>query len=127
MKFEVITPERKVYSDEVNMISTRAFDGDIGILPRHSRLVSPLDITTVQIKKNGHEESIVVNGGFLEVCPDKVTILAESAELPGEIDVSRAENAKKRAEERLKGSDSDNLRAELALKRALNRLNVKDM
>lgn len=122
MRLEVVTPERTVYSEDVNMISARIFDGDIGILPKHSRLVSPLDVTKVRIKKDGVEDFIMVNRGFLEVTPDKVTILTESAELSGEIDVERATRAKERAEHRLKDGGADSYRAEEALKRALNRL-----
>ncbi|MBA4495962.1 ATP synthase F1 subunit epsilon [Paenactinomyces guangxiensis] len=84
MQLDIVTPERLVYSDEVDMVITRAAAGDIGILPRHAPLVSPLGVTTVRVKKDGQEEKIAVSGGFLEVRPDKVTILAEEADLPGE-------------------------------------------
>ncbi|WP_279389092.1 F0F1 ATP synthase subunit epsilon [Hazenella coriacea] len=124
MQLDIVTPERKVYSDEVDMVITRAAEGDIGILPKHAPLVSPLKITAVRIKKDGDESVIAVSGGFLEVRPDKVTILAESAELPEEIDVERAKAAKERAESRLKSEDGDQKRAELALARAMNRLDI---
>jgi F-type H+-transporting ATPase subunit epsilon len=124
MQLDIVTPERIVYSEEVEMIITRAANGDIGILPQHAPLVSPLKITAVRVKKDGEEEQIAISGGFLEVRPDKVTILAQAAELPGEIDVERAERAKARAEERLANKEGDQIRAELALRRALNRLEV---
>lgn len=124
MQLDIVTPERKVYSDEVDMVITRAAEGDIGILPRHAPLVSPLKITAVRIKKGDQESVIAVSGGFLEVRPDKVTILAETAELPEEIDVERAKAAKERAEARLKSKEGDMKRAELALARAMNRLDV---
>jgi len=124
MQLDIVTPERIVYSKEVDMIITRAANGDIGILPQHAPLVSPLRITAVRVKKDGEEEQIAISGGFLEVRPDQVTILAQAAELPGEIDVERAERAKARAEARLANKEGDQIRAELALRRALNRLEV---
>ncbi|WP_044641328.1 F0F1 ATP synthase subunit epsilon [Risungbinella massiliensis] len=124
MHLDIVTPERNVYSEDVDMIVTRAAGGDIGILPKHAPLVSPLGVTVVRVKKDGKEESIAVNGGFLEVRPDRVTILAETAELPGQIDLERAKAAKERAKKRLHDGDGDLKRAELALRRALNRINV---
>lgn len=121
---EIVTPERIVYSEEVDMVITRAANGDIGILPKHAPLVSPLGITGLRVKKGNEEETIAINGGFLEVRPDKVTVLAESAERASEIDVERAKRAKERAERRLADGDGDLQRAEHALQRALNRLRV---
>lgn len=124
MRLDIVTPERTVYTkSDVQMIITRAAGGDIGILPNHAPLISPLDPTIVQVKLADREEQIAVSGGFLEVRPDQVTILAEAAELPGEIDTQRAQNAKERAEKRLQTDDEVDLkRAEIALKRAINRL-----
>lgn len=124
---EVVTPERKVYSDDVNMIIVKGAEGELGILPNHIPLVTPLKVAPITVKKNGSNELIAVNGGFMEVRKDKVVILAESAELPSQIDVERAQAAKGRAEERLKANKQDNVdfkRAELALQRAVNRLEV---
>lgn len=121
---DIVTPEKKVYSEDVDMIVTRAANGDIGILPKHAPLVSPLHITTVRVKKDGQEEEIAVSGGFLEVRPDQVTILAESAELASEVDKDRALRAKERAEKRIASGEGDLLRAELALQRSLNRLRI---
>jgi F-type H+-transporting ATPase subunit epsilon len=121
---DIVTPEQKVYSKEVDMVITRAADGEIGILPQHTPLVSPLSITVVRAKNDGSEEQIAISGGFLEVRPDNVTILAETAELSGNIDVGRAEAAVTRAKERISGHDGDLARAELALTRAMNRLEV---
>ncbi len=130
MRLEIVTPERTVYEkEEVQMIITHAAKGDIGILPNHAPLISPLDPTIVRVKLNDQlEEKIFVSGGFLEVRPDQVTILAEAAELPSEIDVERAKAAKERAEKRLKNKEKiDAVRAELALKRAMNRLKVTEI
>ncbi|MDI3327831.1 MAG: F0F1 ATP synthase subunit epsilon [Alicyclobacillaceae bacterium] len=122
---DIVTPERTVYSRSVEMVIARGAEGDLGILPGHMPLVTTLPIGLVHIKEEGRWSLVAISGGFLEVRPDRVTILAEAAELPAEIDVSRAQRAKERAERRLaeKGrADIDYVRAELALKRALNRL-----
>jgi F-type H+-transporting ATPase subunit epsilon len=124
MQLDIVTPERKLYSEEVEMVITRAAKGDIGILPQHAPLVSTLAATVVRIKKEGIEEKVAVSGGFLEVRPDKVTILADAAEFPHEIDVTRAERAKARAKQRLAEGEEDAIRAEAALVRAVNRLRV---
>jgi F-type H+-transporting ATPase subunit epsilon len=110
MQLDIVTPERKLYSEEVEMVITRAAKGDIGILPQHAPLISPLAATVVRIKKEGIEE--------------KVTILADAAEFPHEIDVTRAERAKARAKQRLAEGEEDAIRAEAALVRAVNRLRV---
>ncbi|MBW7455869.1 F0F1 ATP synthase subunit epsilon [Paenibacillus sepulcri] len=125
---EIVTPERKVYAEDVNMVIVKGQEGELGILPNHIPLVTPLRIAPIVIKKDRSEEVIAVNGGFLEVRKDKVVILAESAELPGDIDIDRAQEAKRRAEERLdsKRDEYDHRRAELALQRAINRLEVKN-
>lgn len=126
---EVVTPERKVYSDEAEMVIVKGVSGELGILPNHVPLVTPLRIAPVTIKKDGGKTQhvIAVHGGFIEVRKDKVVILAEVAELPIDIDIDRAQAAKERAEQRLaqqKKDDLDFRRAELALQRALIRLGV---
>jgi F-type H+-transporting ATPase subunit epsilon len=123
---EIVTPERKVYAEDVNMVIVRGAEGELGILPNHIPLVTPLRIGKVTIKKDRSEQVVAVNGGFIEVRKDKVVILAESAELPGDIDVERAAAAKQRAEQRLtaKREEYDYRRAEMALQRATNRLDI---
>ncbi|MCD1260891.1 F0F1 ATP synthase subunit epsilon [Paenibacillus athensensis] len=124
---EIVTPERKVYAQNVRMIIAKGTEGELGILPNHIPLVTPLRIAPLTIKlENGQTEVVAVNGGFMEVRKDKVVILAESAELPGDIDIERARSAKERAEKRLSASglDLDQLRAEHALQRALSRIEV---
>ena len=122
----VVTPDGPVYDADVEMVSVKAQSGELGILPGHIPMVAPLQIGAVRLKKGSGTELVAVTGGFLEVRPDKVTILAQAAETADSIDVARAEAAKKRAEERLnqKTDDIDFKRAELALKRAINRLDV---
>jgi len=127
MTVEVVTPERVVYSGQAEMVIARGVEGDLGILPNHMPLVTPLKIAPVRIKvEGGQETKVAVSGGFMEVRGDKVTILAETAELPGDIDVERAKAAKERAEKRLaeRYPDLDVKRAERALQRALARLDV---
>ncbi|MBO8175980.1 MAG: F0F1 ATP synthase subunit epsilon [Bacillus sp. (in: Bacteria)] len=122
----IVTPDGPVYESDVEMVSAKAQSGELGILPGHIPMVAPLQIGAVRLKKGGNTELVAVSGGFLEVRPDKVTILAQAAEKASEIDVERAKAAKERAERRLqaKQEDIDFKRAELALKRAMNRINV---
>lgn len=127
VKVEVVTPERVVYSGEANIVIAKGKDGELGILANHIPMVTPLKIAPVQIKKNGSEDVIAVSGGFMEVRKDKITILAETAELPDEIDVNRAQAAKERAERRMAESGKEEMdfkRAQLSLQRALVRLQV---
>jgi len=98
-RLEVITAERVVYSDDVDMVLVPGVEGQLGILPRHAYLLTALAEGELVIRKAGQEdEYIAIGGGFMEVGPDHVTILADSAERAEEIDVARAEAARKRAE-----------------------------
>lgn len=125
---EIVTPERIVYAEQANMIIAKGAEGELGILPNHIPLVTPLRIAPITVKKQGSPDHfIAVNGGFMEVRKDKVVILAESAELPEQIDIERAQAAKSRAENRLSAAKQDHVdfkRAELALQRAMNRIDV---
>ncbi|MDI4650263.1 F0F1 ATP synthase subunit epsilon [Cohnella hashimotonis] len=126
LRLEIVTPERTVYDKDVNMVVARGVDGDLGIMPHHIPLVTPLKIAPVKAKIGNTDEFIAVHGGFMEVRKDKVVILAESAELGGDIDVHRAQQAKERAQDRLnhKQTEVDHKRAEAALQRALTRIRV---
>ncbi|MGJ9384731.1 F0F1 ATP synthase subunit epsilon [Salipaludibacillus sp. CF4.18] len=127
MQTNVVTPDGSVFSGQVEMVSAKTQAGDLGILPDHIPLVTPLAIGAIRIKLNNKVELIAVSGGIMEVRGDEVNILAESAEVPTSIDVARARAAKERAERRLEQAKKDNLdfkRAELSLKRAINRLEV---
>ncbi|WP_077619903.1 F0F1 ATP synthase subunit epsilon [Bacillus sinesaloumensis] len=126
VKVNVVTPDGPVYEADVEMVSARAQSGELGILPGHIPMVAPLQVGAVRLKKGSNTELVAVSGGFLEVRPDQVTILAQAAETAEQIDVERASEAKKRAEQRLqaKQDNVDFKRAELALKRAINRLNI---
>ncbi|WP_342433581.1 F0F1 ATP synthase subunit epsilon [Neobacillus sp. FSL H8-0543] len=127
IKVSVVTPDGPVYESDVEMVSTKAQSGELGILPGHIPMVAPLAIGVVRLKKEGQTELVAVSGGFVEVRPDQVTILAQAAEKSSDIDVERAQRAKERAEQRLKEQHLENIdfrRSQLALQRAINRLAV---
>jgi F-type H+-transporting ATPase subunit epsilon len=129
IKVSVVTPDGPVYESEVEMVSTKAQSGELGILPGHIPMVAPLQIGSVRLKNGGKTEYVAVSGGLLEVRPDQVSILAQSAEVSESIDVERALRAKQRAEERLREQQRTNVdfkRAELALQRAINRISIAE-
>ncbi|RIW36121.1 F0F1 ATP synthase subunit epsilon [Bacillus salacetis] len=128
LKVNIVTPDGPVYESEVEMVSTKAQSGELGILPGHIPMVAPLQIGAVRLKNGNDTELVAVSGGFVEVRPEQVTILAQSAERSEAIDVERATQAKNRAESRLNASkeEIDFRRAQLALRRAMNRINVHD-
>ena len=124
---EIITPDRTFYKSEATMIEFNTAAGEIGVYKNHVPLTTVLAPGVVTIHKDGEDNVIAaVHSGFAEILPEKVTLLAEVAEWPDEIDVERAEAAKKRAEERLasKAESVDVMRAELALRRALVRMDI---
>jgi len=128
LNLEIVTAEKEVYNGDVDYVSAPGTDGDLGILPRHAPLLSSLKPGELHYRKAGEEESLAIGGGFIEVLNNKVIVLADSAERTEEIDVSRAEEARKRAEQTLanRGAyDADQLAAaEASLRRALVRINV---
>lgn len=123
---EIVTPDRLFFSEKVEMLIVRGLEGDLAILKGRTPITTPLRIGQIRIFQDGKERIAAVVNGYISVLGDKTTIVTESAEWPDEIDVKRAEEAKQRAEEfiRTNGADVDVLRAELALKRAINRLNT---
>lgn len=124
-KLEIVTPDRAFYSDEVDMVILRGAEGDLAILKNRAPIITPISIGKVRIKKEGKEKIAAISEGYVSVTKEKTTVIADSAEWPEEIDVERAKKAKERAEKRLKQKEGvDILRAELALHRALNRLEV---
>lgn len=124
----IVTPDGPVYDSEVDMVIANTASGEIGILAGHIPMVAPLVVGAVKLKKDGKSEYVAVTGGFVEVRPEKVTILTQSAEVASSIDLARAKAAVKRAEERLqlKQDAVDFERANLSLKRAMNRINVHE-
>ncbi|MDI7740881.1 F0F1 ATP synthase subunit epsilon [Lysinibacillus fusiformis] len=129
VKVNIVTPDGPVYDSEVAMVIAKTVSGEIGVLPGHIPTVAPLAIGAVTLRKeDGSQELVAVGGGFIEVRPDQISILAPSAELAANIDVNRAKESLARAEQRLqkKQDDIDFTRAELALKRAINRISVHE-
>lgn len=124
---EIVTPERLVYSEQVNSITARGIEGELGIMPGHIPMVTPLQIAPIYIHNGKENKRVAIGGGFIEVRKDKVVVLAESAEFPESIDVD-ARAAKERAERRLASQSNqdhfDHRRAEIALQKAVNRINV---
>jgi F-type H+-transporting ATPase subunit epsilon len=125
-EFEIVTPEKLVAHDVAEEMQIPARNGYIDVLPGHAPLITELDVGVITYRSAGTTGILSVAWGFAEVLPDKVTILAEKAEKQEEIDVARAQEAKKRAEERLQSgqSDIDYERANNALRRAETRLDV---
>ena len=133
IKLEIVSPDRVVYAADIDMLIARSTGGEIGILPKHIPLVTGLQPHAMKIHVDAKEQLIAVAGGFMEVTPEKITVLATAAEEPIEIDVLRAQRAYERAQERLQllrespdtqGGIIDEQRAVLALKRAAARLQV---
>lgn len=127
-KLLVTTPDRVFYEDEVTMVELTTSEGEIGIYAEHVPLTAVLIPCVMTIHADGDIKKAAVHGGIVEVLKDKVTVLAEVAEWPDEIDVARANEARLRAERRLASHEEDInvMRAELALKRSMARLNAVD-
>jgi F-type H+-transporting ATPase subunit epsilon len=127
-RLDVVTAERLVYSDDVDIVVAPGAEGELAVLPHHAPLMTMLHPGELRTRKGPEEHSLVITGGFLEVRPDRVTVLADAAEHAEEIDIARAEAAKKRAEERLahRTAEIDIARAEAALQRSLARLKVAE-
>jgi F-type H+-transporting ATPase subunit epsilon len=129
LHLEVITPERRVYEDDVDMVIAPASEGYVGILPHHAPLLTGLGPGEFRVKKGGVEEALAVFGGFMDVRGDRVVVLTEAAEPAEEIDAARAQEARDRAQQALAAgpvSAADEQRARAALQRALVRLRVSE-
>ena len=130
IQLEIVSPQKVVYTTEVDMLIVRSTDGELGILPRHLPLVAGLVPHAMRAIIDGNEQLIAVSGGFIEVQPAKITVLASAAELPIQIDIYRAQKAYERARKRIEAfrakkadaKDIDMYRAEAALNRAKARL-----
>jgi F-type H+-transporting ATPase subunit epsilon len=129
LHLEVITPERKVYEEDVDMVVAPASEGYVGILPHHAPLFTTLGPGEFKVKRGGVEEILAVFGGFMDVRADRVVVLTDAAEHAGEIDASRAQQARDRAQQVLAAgaaSAADEQRARAELQRALVRLRVSE-
>jgi F-type H+-transporting ATPase subunit epsilon len=129
LKLDIVTAESQVFSEDVNMILAEGLEGQMAILPKHAPLITMLKPGELLIRNKDNDEIyMAISGGFMEVRPDKIIILADACERAEEIDIERAEQAKKRAEERLKSvtPELNQVRAEAALRRSVARLLVAE-
>ena len=126
LQLDIVTAERLVASEEVDVLVAPGADGELAILPHHAPLLTVLKPGEIRVLNDGEESDIVVSGGFMEVMPDKVTILADTAERADEIDEARAEAALQKAQERIESApaDMDLERAVASLRRSQARLKV---
>lgn len=128
----IVTPDGVVYDHHATLLVACAVDGDLGIMANHEPIIAPLTIGEVRVKRTDnpdHQDAIAVNGGFLEVNDNVASIVADSAERARDIDVSRAEHARERAQQEIKAAEAQHdidevNRAQVALNRAINRINV---
>jgi F-type H+-transporting ATPase subunit epsilon len=127
---QVIALDRITYEDDVDVVILPSIDGQLGVLPRHAPIVTALQTGEIVARKSGDEISIAVSGGFVQVSPEAVIVLADAAERAEEIDVARAQAARERAQERVTDrstiTDLDVARAEAALSRSLARIRVAE-
>src|SRR4051795_7620025 len=127
---EIVTPERLAYSDTVDSVQLPGSEGGVGVLPHHAPLVSMLGVGELRIRKGGAEESFAIAGGFLQVRPDRVVVMAETADLASEIDLEKAQEARREAERALETAgptDGPDLAAARAqLQQALLRIRVAE-
>jgi F-type H+-transporting ATPase subunit epsilon len=129
IQLDIVTPERLAFSEEVDAVNVPGIEGELGILPHHAPLVTTLGVGELRIRKGSTEESFAIFGGFLQVLPDKVVVLAETADMASEIDLAKAEEARREAEKTLEtgyheGVDLSAARAALQL--ALLRIRVAE-
>ena len=126
MRLEIITAEREVYADDVDIIVAPGVEGQLGILPHHAPLMTALQPGEILIRKDGEPSYLAVTGGFMEVIANRVTILAEACEYSEEINEERAQAAMERAQERLRTQSSELELSEAlsSVRRAQTRLNI---
>jgi F-type H+-transporting ATPase subunit epsilon len=126
LQVELVTAEGRILSEEADFVLAPGLEGDLGVLPHHIPMLTPLRTGEVMVRNGDAEHVLFVAGGFLEVLPDKVTILADAAERAEDIDEARAEESRKRAQELL-AQDVGNYEASAAFERAVLRLRVADV
>ena len=129
IKLDIVTTEQSVFSDEVDIVIAPGIEGEMGILPRHSPLMTMLKAGELRARKGEEEYSLFISGGFLEVRQDRVIVLADKAERAEDIDIARAEEAKQRAQERLAEKyvpEVDAARAEASMRRAMARVKIAE-
>jgi len=126
---ELVTAEGRVLSEEADFVRAPGLAGELGVLPRHIPLMTPLKTGEVLVRNDGNEDYLFVAGGFLQVLPDKVVILADAAERAEDIDEARAEEARRRAEQLIeqRATDEEAAEAAAALERALFRIRIAEL
>ena len=126
MRLEIITAEREVYADDVDIVVAPGVEGQLGILPHHAPLMTALQPGEILVRKDGEPSYLAVSGGFMEVMANRVTILAETCEYTNEINEERAQAAMERAQERIRthGTEAELAEALSSLRRAQVRLNI---
>ncbi|HCX04470.1 MAG TPA: F0F1 ATP synthase subunit epsilon [Clostridiales bacterium] len=129
VKLQILTPEKNFFEGEVQLVVVKGVEGSMGIMYDHEPFVTPLGIGPIKILQDNRIKHAAISQGYVEVMEEKIVILADTAEWPEDIDISRAEEAKKRAEKRLSKKENhiELLKAEIALKKAINRINVAKM
>ena len=128
-QLEIVTPERRAYEDTVDFVTLPGSEGEMGVLPHHAPLISILGAGELRVRKAGVEESFAIIGGFVQVLPDRVIVMAETADLAADIDLERAEQARRDAERTLGAGileASDMAQARAALESALVRIKVAE-
>jgi F-type H+-transporting ATPase subunit epsilon len=126
---EIVTPERLAYSDTVDAVVLPGSEGELGVLPHHAPLLTMLGVGELRIRKGGAEESFAIVGGFLQVRPDRVVVMAETADMASEIDLEKAQQARRDAEQAVAsatGEPADLALARAALQQALLRIRVAE-
>ena len=132
MTVQIVTPDGLIYDHHAAFVSVKTIDGELGILPRHINTIAVLEVDQVKVRRVDDDKHIdwsAVNGGIIEIADNVITIVADSAERARDIDISRAERAKLRAEQEIEEAHDKHLidqerRAKIALQRAINRINV---
>ncbi|HYK94566.1 MAG TPA: F0F1 ATP synthase subunit epsilon [Candidatus Dormibacteraeota bacterium] len=129
IQLEIVTPEKLAYSDTVDAVVLPGGDGEMGVLPHHAPLISTLGIGELRIRKGGEEDHFAIVGGFVQVRPDKVVVMAETADMASEIDLEKAQEARREAEKALESGfqeGADLAMARASLQQALLRIRVAE-
>jgi F-type H+-transporting ATPase subunit epsilon len=128
LHLEIVTPEKRAFEGDVDEVIVPGSEGELGILPHHAPLISTLGAGVLRLKRGGQEEEFAIFGGFLQVRPDRVVVLAETADVASEIDLERAQHARREAERALEGATerTDLEGARAALQRALIRIRLAE-
>ncbi len=129
IRLEIVTPERLVYEDDVDAVTLPGSEGELGVLPHHAPLVTTLGLGELRIRKAGVEDHFAIVGGFLQVRPDRVVVMAETADMASDIDLGRAQEARRQAEQAIAAGlhePADLAAARASLQQALLRIRVAE-